>query len=72
MNQAQSRLDQLPMDMGEEKQELETERREYGDKVRQGMETARERETPTATRGITHGRTQKASSRTQDSITQHD
>jgi hypothetical protein len=28
------------MDMGEVKQELEMELREYGDKVRQGMETA--------------------------------
>jgi hypothetical protein len=40
LNQAQSLLDQLPMDMGEVKQELEMELREYGDKVRQGMETA--------------------------------
>jgi hypothetical protein len=40
LNQAQSLLDQLPMDMGEVKQELEMELREYGDKVRQGIKAA--------------------------------
>jgi hypothetical protein len=40
LQQAQSIVDQLPIDMGEVKQELEMELREYGDKVRKGMEEA--------------------------------
>jgi hypothetical protein len=38
MLQAQSLLDQLPMDMGTAKDEIETELREYGDAARQGIE----------------------------------
>ena len=40
LNQAQSLLDQLPMDMGEVKEELESQLRAYGDQVREGIETA--------------------------------
>jgi hypothetical protein len=40
LNQAQSLLDQLPMDMGEVKEELETQLRECGDQVREGIELA--------------------------------
>jgi hypothetical protein len=36
--QAQSPLDQLPMDMGTAKDEIETELREHGDAVQQGVE----------------------------------
>jgi hypothetical protein len=39
-NQAQSLLDQPPMDMGEVTQELEMEAREHGNKAQQGMEAA--------------------------------
>ena len=41
LNQAQSLPDQqLPMDMGEAKQELKAELRECGDQVREGVESA--------------------------------
>ena len=40
-NQAQSLLDQeVPMDMGEVKEELEAQLREYGDQVQEGIELA--------------------------------
>jgi FKBP-type peptidyl-prolyl cis-trans isomerase (trigger factor) len=38
MLQAQSLLDQLPMDMGTAKDKIETELREHGDAARQGIE----------------------------------
>jgi hypothetical protein len=37
LNQAQSLLDQLPMDMGDVQQDIEKELREHGDNVRQGI-----------------------------------
>jgi hypothetical protein len=40
LTQAQSLLDQPPMDMGEAKEELETQLRERGDQVREGVESA--------------------------------
>ena len=40
LNQAQSLLDQLPMDMGEIKEELESQLRAYGNRMREGIESA--------------------------------
>jgi hypothetical protein len=40
LNQAQSLLDQLPMDMGEVKEELETQLQECGNQVQEGVESA--------------------------------